>query len=154
MKVMAIEGAFGIDHLALVQRPDPEPGAGEVLLRMRAASLNFRDLRMVKGQYNPKQPLPLIPCSDGVGEVTAVGPGVTRVAMGDRVAPIFNQAWLGGPPTRQRVRATLGGPLDGTLAQQMVLSEQGVVKVPGHLSDEEAASLPCAAVTAWSALVT
>jgi NADPH:quinone reductase-like Zn-dependent oxidoreductase len=154
MKVIAIEGAFGLDHLRPVERPDPEPGPGEVLLRIKAASLNFRDLRMVKGQYNPKQPLPLIPCSDGVGEVTGLGAGVTRVAVGDRVAPIFNQAWIGGPPTRQRVRSTLGGPLDGTLAQQMVLPERGVVKVPPHLSDEEAACLPCAAVTAWSALVT
>ena len=121
---------------------------------MRAASLNFRDLLTVRGQYNPRQPLPLIPCSDGVGEVVATGRGVSQVEVGDRVSPIFAQEWLSGQPTRSALASTLGGPLDGTLAEFMVLSEQGVVRVPEHLTDEEAASLPCAALTAWSALVT
>jgi NADPH:quinone reductase-like Zn-dependent oxidoreductase len=109
---------------------------------------------MVRGLYNRRQPLPLVPCSDGVGEVIAIGDGVTRVAVGDRVCPIFAQRWIAGRPTKERVRSTLGGPLDGTLAERMVLSEEGVVRVPEHLSDVEAASLPCAAVTAWNALVT
>jgi len=109
---------------------------------------------MVDGRYNPRQPLPLIPCSDGAGEVDAIGEGVSRVAVGDRVATIFAQRWLSGEPTEEKMRSTLGGPFDGTLAEWIVLSEQGVVRVPSHLSDEEAAALPCAAMTAWSAMVT
>jgi NADPH:quinone reductase-like Zn-dependent oxidoreductase len=121
---------------------------------MRAASLNFRDLLTVTGRYNPRQPLPLVPCSDGAGEVVAVGEGVRRVAVGDRVATLFAQGWISGEPDRDKLRSTLGGPLDGTLAELMVLDQNGVVRVPDHLSDEEAAALPCAAVTAWSALTT
>jgi NADPH:quinone reductase-like Zn-dependent oxidoreductase len=121
---------------------------------MRAASLNYRDLLTVRGQYNPKQKLPLIPCSDGAGEVMEVGEGVTRVRPGDRVCANFAQRWLAGEPTREKLRSTLGGPLDGVLAEQIVLSAEGVVPVPDHLSDEEAATLPCAALTAWTALVT
>ncbi len=154
MRVVEIAGAFGLENLRLAERPEPSPGPGEVLLRMRAASLNFRDVLTVEGTYNRKQKLPLIPCSDGVGEVEAVGDGVSRVAVGDRVCPIFAQRWIAGEPTRERLRSTLGGPLDGTLAERLVLSEEGVVRVPEHLSDEEAATLPCAAVTAWNALVT
>lgn len=119
---------------------------------MKAVSLNYRDLLMVRGHYNPRQPLPLVPCSDGVGVVDAVGDGVDRVAVGDRVATVFAQGWLAGAPEASLVRSTLGGPLDGTLAESMVLSAEGVVKVPAHLSDVQAATLPCAAVTAWSAL--
>jgi NADPH:quinone reductase-like Zn-dependent oxidoreductase len=153
MKVYEIQDAFGLDHLTLTERPDPAPGPGQVLLRMRAASLNYRDLMMVKGSYNPRQRLPLIPCSDGVGEVVAVGDGVTRIAVGDRVATLFCQGWMGGRPSVEELRATLGGPLDGTLAELMVLPERGVIRVPEHLSDAEAATLTCAALTAWSALV-
>jgi NADPH:quinone reductase-like Zn-dependent oxidoreductase len=109
---------------------------------------------MVRGHYDPRQPLPLIPCSDGVGEVVALGEGVTRVQVGDRVCPIFAQAWRSGEPTPEKLRSTLGGPLDGTLCEEMVVSENSVAKVPSHLDDCEAATLPCAAVTAWSALVT
>jgi NADPH:quinone reductase-like Zn-dependent oxidoreductase len=145
--------AFGLDNLAVAERPDPRPGFGQVLLRMRAASLNFRDLLTVQGKYNPKLKLPLIPCSDGVGEVVELGEGVTRIRVGDRVCPIFAQQWLAGEPTREKARSTLGGPLDGTLAELMAVDQEGLVKVPDHLSDEEAASLPCAAVTAWNALM-
>jgi NADPH:quinone reductase-like Zn-dependent oxidoreductase len=152
MRAVEIRGAFGLDNLALAERPDPRPGFGQVLLRMRAASLNYRDLLTVQGKYNPKQKLPLIPCSDGVGEVMEVGEGVTRVRTGDQVCPIFAQAWLAGEPTREKARSTLGGPLDGTLAEQMILSEEGLVKIPEDLTDEEAAALPCAALTAWNAL--
>jgi NADPH:quinone reductase-like Zn-dependent oxidoreductase len=154
MRVLEIQGGFGLDHLALVERPDPRPGAGQVLVRLRAASLNFRDLLTVEGKYNPKQPLPLIPCSDGAGEVVEAGEGVTRVRPGDRVCTTFAQQWIAGRPTRERLRSTLGGPLDGALAELAVFDQEGVVKAPDHLSDEEAATLPCAAVTAWSALVT
>jgi NADPH:quinone reductase-like Zn-dependent oxidoreductase len=120
---------------------------------MRAASLNYRDLMTVEGSYNPRQPLPLVPCSDGVGEVVAVGDGVSLVREGDRVATLFSQGWMGGRPTIEQLRATLGGPIDGTLSELMVLPETGVIAVPEHLSDAAAATLPCAALTAWSALV-
>jgi len=152
MRAVEIRG-WGLDNLIVSERPDPKPGFGQVLLRMRAASLNFRDLLMVQGKYNPKQKLPLIPCSDGVGEVVEIGEGVTRVRVGDRVCPIFAQQWLAGEPTRDKARSTLGGPLDGTLAELMAVDQEGLVKVPDHLTDEEAASLPCAAVTAWNALM-
>jgi NADPH:quinone reductase-like Zn-dependent oxidoreductase len=154
VRAVEIRGAFGLDHLALVERPDPRPGPGQVLVRLRAASLNYRDLLTVEGKYNPKQRLPLIPCSDGAGEVVEIGQGVTRVRPGDRVCGAFAQKWIAGTPTRDKLRSTLGGPLDGTLAELAVFDEEGVVHVPDHLSDEEAATLPCAAVTAWSALVT
>jgi NADPH:quinone reductase-like Zn-dependent oxidoreductase len=154
LRVLEIHGGFGLGNLALVERPDPRPGPEQVLVRLRAAALNFRDLLTVEGKYNPKQKLPLIPCSDGAGEVVEVGEGVTRVQPGDRVCGIFAQKWISGEPTRERLRSTLGGPLDGTLAELAVFDQEGVVKFPGHLSDEEASTLPCAAVTAWSALVT
>ena len=154
MKALHIDGAFGLENLALAERPRPEPGGGEVLLKMGAASLNYRDLLMVQGLYNPRQPLPLIPCSDGVGEVAAVGDGVTRVAVGDRVITLFCQGWISGDPPADSLGRTLGGPLEGTLAEYMVLPEAGVIPAPEHLSDVEAATLTCAGLTAWSALAT
>ena len=154
MKAYALQGSFGIDSLKPVERPEPVPGAGQVLLRMRAWSLNYRDLLMVTGFYNPKLRLPFTPLSDGVGEVVAVGAGVTRVKAGDRVAGIFMQQWLDGEITEAKGRSALGGAIDGVFAEQVVLEAEGVVHVPPHLSDEEAATLPCAAVTAWRALVT
>ncbi|MFQ3640429.1 MAG: NAD(P)-dependent alcohol dehydrogenase, partial [Chloracidobacterium sp.] len=154
MKCVELANQFGIDQLTLTERPHPELRAGEVLVRVRATSLNFRDLMTVTGVYNPKQPLPLIPLSDGVGEVVAVGEGVTRVAVGDRVAGIFAQGWIAGEPAVEKVRTTtLGGPLDGMLTEYRALSQDGVIKVPAYLNDEEAATLPCAALTAWSALI-
>jgi NADPH:quinone reductase-like Zn-dependent oxidoreductase len=153
MKAFEIQNQFGLDSLALVERADPVPAVGQVLVRLRAASLNYRDLLMVKGQYNPRQRLPLIPVSDGVGEVAAVGDGVTRVKVGDRVAGNFSQKWIAGEPAREKLTASLGGPLDGMLAEYRVLHEEGVVRVPAHLTDEEAATLPCAAVTAWNSII-
>jgi NADPH:quinone reductase-like Zn-dependent oxidoreductase len=144
--------SFGVDSLEFVERPAPEPGPGELLVKIRAVSLNFRDLRMVQGLYNPKLKLPRIPCSDGAGEVLAVGEGVTAFKPGDRVAGIFMQNWHDGPLTAAKARGALGGDFDGTLAEQIVLNEQGLVRIPDHLSFEEAATLPCAAVTAWNAL--
>lgn len=154
MKAIVINGAFGLEKLEIVERDKPTPGPGQVLLKMGAMSLNYRDLLTVRGAYNPKQPLPLVPCSDGVGVVEAVGENVTRAAVGDRLCPIFCQTWLDGPPTRERLRSTLGGPLDGTLSEYMVIDQEGLVHPPSHLSDEECAALPCAAVTAWTALFT
>ncbi|MBI4469932.1 MAG: NAD(P)-dependent alcohol dehydrogenase [Acidobacteria bacterium] len=155
MKAFEIRERFGLDALTLTDRPEPRPGPGKVRLKLRAASLNFRDLLMMQGLYNPRQALPLIPLSDGVGEAVEVGEGVTRVAVGDRVAGQVAQEWIAGAPTTAKLRrSTLGGPLDGMLAEYIVLDEDGVVHVPGHLTDEEAATLPCAALTAWNALVT
>ena len=153
MKVFEIQGEFGLDNLRPAERPDPTPGPGEVLLRMGAASLNYRDIMTVGGTYNPRQPLPLVPCSDGAGEIVAVGDGVSSLQIGDRVATLFSQGWMAGEPTVEEVRATLGGPLDGALSELMVLPAKGVIGVPDHLTDTEAATLPCAALTAWSALV-
>jgi NADPH:quinone reductase-like Zn-dependent oxidoreductase len=125
-----------------------------VLVGVRAVSLNYRDLMVVKGQYNPKMKLPRIPCSDGAGEVVAVGAGVKAWKPGDRVAGIFMQNWLDGPYTAAKARGALGGDIDGMLADYVVLEEDGLVAIPGHLSFQEAATLPCAAVTAWNALAT
>ncbi len=153
MRAVEIRDGFGLDHLALVERPDPQPGHRQALVRVRATSLNYRDLLMATGRYNPKQKLPLIPCSDGAGEVVAVGEGVSRVRPGDRVCAIFAQGWIAGEPARDMVRTTLGGPLDGMLAELVVLGEEGLVKTPAHLTDAQAATLPCAAVTAWTSLI-
>ncbi len=154
MKAWRIEGAFGLNHLTIRELPEPRPGLGEVLLQIQAISLNYRDWMMVSGSYNPRQPLPLIPCSDAVGQVIDKGPGVQRWQEGDRVCPIFAPKWLGGEPTVDRIRSTLGGPLPGTLTQKIVVPQESLVAPPAYLSDAEAASLPCAGVTAWSALST
>jgi NADPH:quinone reductase-like Zn-dependent oxidoreductase len=153
MKAIEISGAFGINGLRLADRPEPVPGSGQLLLGMRAASLNYRDWLMVTGQYNPRQPLPLIPCSDGVGEVLGCGDGVIGFSPGDRVLPIFAPLWIDGKPTKEKLRTTLGGPLDGVLAQRMIVDASSVVHAPVQLDDVEAACLPCAGVTAWNALV-
>ncbi|MGO9599059.1 MAG: zinc-dependent alcohol dehydrogenase family protein [Isosphaeraceae bacterium] len=133
--------------------PAPAPGPGEVLIKVKAVSLNYRDLLISKGHYNPKLPLPRIPLSDGAGEVTATGPGATRFKPGDRVAACFMPAWTAGPIDDSKARSAMGGEIDGTLAEEIVMPEEGVVSIPEHLSFEEAATLPCAAVTAWHALV-
>jgi NADPH:quinone reductase-like Zn-dependent oxidoreductase len=155
MDVWELKDGFGLDNLKRSQRPDPEPGPGQVLVLMRAASLNYRDLVVIEGNYGRSIQPPLIPLSDGAGVVDAVGPGVTRFSPGDRVIPTFFQGWTGGAPRGAVMAPTmLGGPLDGTLARSMVLGEAGLVPTPDSLSDEEAACLPCAALTAWSAIVT
>lgn len=154
MQAYEIQGSFGLDNLARAERPEPQPGPGQVRVRVSAVSLNYRDLLMVRGHYDPRQPLPLVPVSDGVGRVEALGEGVKGPKVGDRVAGMFAQRWPAGPPTRQALRSTLGGPHDGMLAEQVVLAAEGVAPVPEHLDDAEAATLPCAALTAWSALVT
>jgi NADPH:quinone reductase-like Zn-dependent oxidoreductase len=153
MKAYELRDGFGLDHLRLTERPDPRPGPGQVLLGVRAVSLNYRDLLVAKGGYNPRMPLPRVPCSDGAGEVLAVGPGVSRVKVGQHVAGLFMPGWVEGECTDAKVKSALGGSVDGVLAEQVVFDEQSVVPVPEGLSDEEAATLPCAAVTAWNGLV-
>jgi len=153
MRVVELQ-TFALDSLTVVERPEPRPGPGQVLLRVRACSLNYRDLLILKGLYNKKLPLPLVPLSDGAGEVAAVGDGVTRFRVGDRVAGCFMPAWIDGEVTEAKAKSALGGGGTGMLAEYVVLPAEGVVHSPDHLSDEEAATLPCAAVTAWHALVT
>ena len=153
MKAFQIQDGFGFDALKKVELAAPAPGPGEVLVRIAAAALNYRDLLVVRGQYDPKMRLPRIPLSDGVGEIVAVGEGVARWAVGDRVAGCFMQRWESGQLTPEKAKSALGGAVDGVLAEQVVFREGGIVRVPDHLSDEQAATLPCAAVTAWNALV-
>ncbi|MBM0744207.1 NAD(P)-dependent alcohol dehydrogenase [Phormidium sp. CLA17] len=138
----------------MVERPDPTPNANQVLVKMHAASLNYRDLLVAKATYGAKQTEPIAPLSDGAGEVVAVGEGVTRVQVGDRVAGIFMQQFIAGELTAEKAQSALGGAIEGVLAEYKVFDQAGVVKIPNHLSYEEAATLPCAAVTAWNALVT
>jgi NADPH:quinone reductase-like Zn-dependent oxidoreductase len=155
MRVFQIEGDWGMDNLKLSSRPEPKAGPGQVVVKMNASSLNYRDLVVPNRGYGSHTgTLPLIPVSDGAGVVVEVGPGVRRVAVGDRVCPTYFQRWVSGEPDLERLTQSLGGPIDGTMTDFMCLSEEGVCKVPDHLSDVEAATLPCAALTAWSALVT
>ncbi|HET9086408.1 MAG TPA: NAD(P)-dependent alcohol dehydrogenase [Acidobacteriaceae bacterium] len=143
---------FGLEHLQPVDLPEPVPGPGDVLVRVHAASLNYRDLMLLRGHYDPKLHMPRIPLSDGAGEVTAVGKAVTRFRVGDRVAGLFFQNWQDGGPSSSKSQGALAGDLDGMLAQYVALPERGVVHFPDHLSYQEAATLPCAGVTAWRAL--
>lgn len=143
---------FGVDNLSLVECDEPKPQANEVLIRFRAVSLNYRDLMIVKGSYNPKLKRPVVPFSDGAGEVVVVGENVSKWRIGDRVCPIFMQGWIDGAIDYRKARTALGGDLDGCLREFGVFDESGLVRIPDHLTDEEAATLPCAAVTAYNAL--
>ena len=145
---------FGIDNLALVEREVPVPGTREVLVKFHAASLNYRDLMVVEGTYNPRMKVPAVPLSDGAGEVAAVGEGVTKWKIGDRVMPSFAQHWIDGKATEDKRRSSLGAGAywDGVLREYAAFNEEGLVRIPEHLSYEEAATLPCAALTAWHAL--
>jgi len=145
---------FGLENLTLVEREPPRPGPHQVVVKFHAASLNYRDLLVAWGVYNPKAKFPLVPLCDGAGEVTTVGEGVTRWKVGDCVCPIFMQGWIEGRYNAEKAGTTLGGgDLDGVLQEMGTFDEQGLVAMPDHLSYEEAATLPCAAVTAWHALV-
>lgn len=155
MRVFQIEGAWGFDNLQMAVREVPEPGSHEIVVAMRAASLNARDLIVpIRGYGRATGELPLVPVSDGVGEVVGIGEAVSRVKIGDRVCPTYFQNWTGGKPSKSAFSSALGAPLDGVMAEQVCLSEEGVVRVPDYLSDIEAATLPCAGLTAWSAIVT
>ena len=143
---------FGIDKLALVDVAIAPPSFGEVMVKLRAASLNYRDWMTVTGAYNPRMRLPRVPLSDGAGVVEEVGPGVSRFRKGDRVAACFMQNWIDGPPSKEKNNSALGGALDGVLREYAVFPEEGLVHAPVSLTDEETAALPCAAVTAWHAI--
>lgn len=152
MKAYQFADTTGLDAFKLVELPEPKAGRGQVLIRVHATSLNYRDLLVSDGRYG-KVTLPLIPLSDGAGEIIGVGEGVTRWKNGDRVAGTFFQGWQTGPFRREMANTALGGALNGMLAEYVALSADGVIAVPSHLSFEEAATLPCAALTAWQALV-
>jgi NADPH:quinone reductase-like Zn-dependent oxidoreductase len=145
--------AFSIDGLKLGQRPVPKPRRGEILVRLKAASLNYRDLAILVQKYLPTLPLPYVPASDCCGEVVEVGEGVTRFKAGDRAIPIYTQGWHDGMPTLVlRTQRTLGAPLDGVLQEYIAVPAEDAVSVPPNLTDQEAATLPIAALTAWSTL--
>ncbi len=145
---------FGLDNLKLIETQRPEPGPDEILVDVKELSLNYRDLLVITGKYNPKLPLPAIPVSDGAGIVSAVGSEVTRVAVGDRVMSHFISAWLEGPFRQEYAGTTLGLPGPGLAADQVILSADAVVKVPDGIELSAAATLPIAALTAWSVLRT
>jgi NADPH:quinone reductase-like Zn-dependent oxidoreductase len=153
MRAWIIDSDGGIDAVRQQEQPDPEPGRGDVLVRIRATSLNFRDLIVAQGGYHRNDTRPVIPLSDGAGDVVAVGEGVTRFRTGDRVVASFFRDWIAGDVTEELMHASLGGGIDGTLCELVCLPERAWLTVPEHLSFEEAATLPCAAVTAWQALV-
>lgn len=154
MRCYVLSEPGSIDGLRFVERPDPTPGPRQVMVRVRATSLNYRDLITVEGKYARAAPKPdLIPLSDGAGEIVAVGPGVSRLKVGDRVAGCFMQKWIGGAIDEAAQASAMGGAIDGMLTELAVLEEDGAVVLPAGLSFEQGATLPCAAVTAWNALV-
>lgn len=155
MRALEVSAPWGLDALKVVETPDPKPGHGEVLVRMRAVSLNYRDMLMVNGMYSRGSANAggsITPFSDGCGVVEAVGPGVTRVAVGDRVATLFFQNWISGRPTLEKLSSSLGFPIPGAGRELGVFSQEGVSKVPAFLTDQQVATLPCAALTAWRGL--
>ncbi len=152
MKAYEIK-SFGFEGLSLVERPVPVPGPNQVLVQMHAWSLNYRDLMTLTGRYNPRLKLPQIPLSDGAGQIVDVGSEVKNSRIGDRIAGTFFERWISGAATDELARTALGAGRDGVLAEYVALHEDGVVPIPEHLSYAEAATLPCAALTAWNALV-
>ena len=151
MKAYEIQ-EFGVENLTLVERDEPTPNESEVKVKFHAASLNYRDLMMIKGWYNPKLKTPLVPFSDGAGEVVEVGENVTKFKVGDRVMPIFMQGWIEGGVDINKARTALGGDLDGVLREFGTFDENGLVCIADHFSFEDAATLPCAGLTAFNAL--
>src|SRR4051794_13765931 len=147
----ALAGGFGLDPLPCVDWPSEPLPPGHVRIAIEAVSLNRRDLLLVEGVYAPRLRMPAIPCSDAAGRVTECGEGVTRFAVGDRVVAHMFPDWLAGMPTAEALRASLGGPLrQGTLRREIVLPERTVLRFPAFLTAAEAATLPCAALTAWA----
>jgi NADPH:quinone reductase-like Zn-dependent oxidoreductase len=153
MRAYRLHEFGGPESLVGEELPSPTPGPGQVLVRMRALSLNFRDILLSKGLYNPKLRLPMVPLSDGAGEVAAAGAGVTRFRPGQRVAACFMPGWVDGEINEAKARSALGAESPGVLAEEVILPEEGLVAIPEHLSFAEAATLPCAGVTAWHAVV-
>jgi NADPH:quinone reductase-like Zn-dependent oxidoreductase len=153
MKCVEIVATTGVEGLRLAERPTPKIGPRQVLVRMRAASLNYRDVMILSGNYARGVSLPRIPLSDGAGEIVEIGSDVTRVAVGDRVCGTFFQTWITGPVFPEAQDAALGGTAEGVLTEYALLESEGVTRFPDHLSFTEAATLPCAALTAWHGLV-
>ncbi len=152
MRAWQIVSDGGIGALALNELPPPEPGAGEILIKVQASSINYRDLSTVEDPVGRRLALPMTPNSDAAGEVAAIGAGVEGVGVGDRVMSCFFQDWEAGPISAAAMASALGGARPGVLAEYAVLDARGVVPVPEHLTWSEAATLPCAALTAWHAL--
>jgi len=152
MRAYQILPGDGIDGLRCADFPDRELGNGEVRVRVHAVSLNYRDLMVAGGTYLVSVDDPIVPCSDGAGEILAVGPGVTRFQVGDRVAASFFPYWHDGPTSPEKIRHALGGDIDGMLAEEVILAEDTLVKLPAGMSFVDAATLPCAGVTAWNAI--
>ena len=146
-------GGTSIDQLIFDSVEVPEPGAGEVLVAIKAVSLNYRDLAVVTGRYPRNAAEPTIIASDGAGQVIAVGDGVTAFRQGDRVAGSFFQKWIAGPYAREYGASALGGAIPGVLTQFRVFDQAGLVRIPEHFSYQDGATLPCAGLTAWNALV-
>lgn len=153
MRAYEIVSGGGVDALVLNDRQSPQPGTGEILVSLRASSINYRDLSTIEDPVTRGIEFPRIPNSDGAGEVIGVGAGVSRFKTGDRVAGCFFQNWSDGRISAEAMASALGGAIDGVLAEQVVLSEAGVVHIPAHMSFEEASTLPCAGLTAWNCLV-
>jgi NADPH:quinone reductase-like Zn-dependent oxidoreductase len=153
MKTYELTDGRGLQSLVMTERPEPVPGPRELRVRLRAVSLNYRDLAILRGTYG-SFPRPFVPVSDGVGEVVAVGAEVRRFAVGDRVIPAYVPDWIRGEPTEEGTQRRLGGPLDGLLRESACVHEDAAVAAPEHLTDAEAATLPIAGVTAWHALFT
>lgn len=152
MQSFLIDSSDGIDAIKKTETPEPSPSRGEVKIRMRAASLNYRDLGIAGGGYLRNDTRPVVPLSDGAGEIVEIGEGVTRWKVGDRVSPLFVRDWIDGPPTDAVLRTCLGGGVDGVLAEYVALPEQSLVAIPDSMPFADAATIPCAAVTAWHAL--
>lgn len=153
MKAFVLQD-WGLDHLRLVDRPAPEPAAGEVALRIRAVSINPRDRILCLGGYGRRGgATPLTPLCDGAGEVAAIGDDVSGFAIGDLAIPAFSRTWLSGPFREEAMLGAHGGPIDGVAQEIFTAPAAALVKAPAHLSPAEAATLPCAAATAWNAVV-
>src|SRR5262249_31583229 len=153
LKAYELQDPGGVDAMMLVEKPVPASGPGQVLVKLKAVTINYRDLLTVKGGYGAREKFPLVPLSDGAGVVESVGVGVTSFKAGDRVTGGFFEGWLGGEPSEEKMRSNLGGALDGVLCEYRVWPAAALVRTPDHLSDAEAASLPCAGLTAWSAVI-
>jgi NADPH:quinone reductase-like Zn-dependent oxidoreductase len=154
MRQVRIGASYGVDNLHVDETDIPTPGPGEVLIKVKAASLNYRDWEIVNGEYHTNYSQGVVPISDGAGQVIDVGPDVTEFHSGDRVVASFWQDWNSGELGQSPTARTVGGPIDGLLSEYRVFPEQSLVRIPEVLNFEQAATLPCAAVTAWQSLVT